>query len=155
MKLNRKLGLFAAIAALMILALILGTGSIVSASTPPDPVSCYCTQPILSLTKGSAYWGSYSDYTSRALSVNYDISNNSANYANAHNLEIVGTANTNGVTLVDNGRNVNMVPAGECELVTVKYNVPVGVGSFNTTVYATTSDQCGSSYSYPGPMPLP
>lgn len=155
MKLNRKLGLVVAVAALMILALMLGAGSIVSASTPPDPVSCYCTQPLLSLTKGSVYWGSYTNYTSGVLSVNYDISNNSANYANAHNLKIVGTTNTNGVTLVDNGRNVNMVPAGECELVTVKYKVPSsGVGSFSTTVYATTSDQCGTSYSYPGPMPL-
>ncbi|MFA5801701.1 MAG: hypothetical protein WC911_04405 [Thermoleophilia bacterium] len=155
MKLKRKLGLVAAVAALMTLALSLGASGIVSASTPPDPVSCYCTQPLLSLTKASVYWGSYSDYTSRALSVNYDISNNSANYANAHSLEIVGATSTNGVTLLDNGRNVNMVPAGECELVTVKYTVPPGVGSYNTTVYATTSDQCGNSYSYPGPMPTP
>lgn len=153
MKLTKKLGLVLVAAMLIVLALALGMVGVGSAVTPPDPVSCYCTQPLLSLTQERAYWPSYADYVSHTLAVDYDVSNSSLNYANAHNLQIVGTNNTAGVVSVDHGRNVNMVSAGECELVTVRYSVPPGVGAFKSNVYATTSDQCGNAYDYPGPMP--
>ena len=153
MKLTKKLGLVLAAAMLVVLTLVLGMVGVGGAVTPPDPVSCYCTQPLLSLTQDRTYWPSYADYLSRTLSVDYDVSNNSLNYANAHNMQIVGTSNTAGVISVDHGRNVNMVSAGECELITVRYSVPPGVGAFRSSVYATTSDQCGNGYSYPGAMP--
>ncbi len=151
MKLITRLGLVAVPIALMALVLITGIGGVVNAAV--GEYDCYCTQPQLSLAQENAYWGSYADFAGRNLSVAYHISNNSTNYANAHNLQIVGTINTAGVTLVDNGRDVNMVSAGECELLTVKYNVPEGVTAFRNNVYATTSDQCGTPYSYPEPMP--
>lgn len=151
MKLIKRLGLVVVTVGLMTLVLIQGIGAMGSAAV--DVYECYCSQPVLRLTQENVYWGSYADYTNRILSIDYDVSNDSANYANAHNLEIVGTSNSAGVTSIDHGRNVNMVSAGECELVTVKYNVPSGVGSFSTRVYATTKDQCGTSYDYPGPMP--
>jgi len=151
MKLIKRLGLLGLTVCLMAPVLVWGISSMGSASV--GQYTCYCSQPQLSLTQENVYWGSYSDYTNHNLSVVYDVSNNSANYANAHNLQIVGTSNTNGVISVNNGRDVNMVSAGECELVTVKYSVPPGVATFNTRVYATTHDQCGTNYDYPGPMP--
>jgi len=123
-----------------------------SAGYPPNLEECYCTEPLLSLAIEKVYWGSVADYQNRILSVDFDISNNSENYANAHNLQILGTTNTAGVISVDQGRIINMVSAGECELVTLKYSVPEGVGSFRTNLHATTNDQCGNSYSYGGPM---
>jgi hypothetical protein len=153
MKLIHKLGLITVLAGVMALIMVMGMGGVSSATTPTDPAGCYCTQPALSLTKENVYWGSMADYSNGTLSVDYDISNNSDNYANAKNMQIVGTTNTAGVLSVDHGRNINMVSAGECELVTVKYQVPPAVSVFSSTVYATTRDQCGNSYSYPGPMP--
>ncbi|HDY69347.1 MAG TPA: hypothetical protein ENH54_00235 [Actinobacteria bacterium] len=94
------------------------------------------------------------DYNNNQLSVDYNISNTSSNYANAKDMTIVGTVDTAGVSLVDGGRVINMVSVGECELVTVKYLVPTGVGSFTSSVYATANDQCGNSYAYPGPYPV-
>ncbi|MHB0866380.1 MAG: hypothetical protein ACYC6B_01030 [Thermoleophilia bacterium] len=151
MKLIKRLGLVVVTVFLMSLALIQGLGAMGSAAV--GDTSCYCTQPALRLTQENVYWDGYADYTNRALSIDYDVSNDSANYANAHNLQILGTSNSAGVTSLSHGRNINMVSAGECELVTVKYNVPVGVSMFSTHVYATTKDQCGTSYDYPGPMP--
>jgi len=151
MKLIKRLGLVVVTVGLMTLVLIQGIGAMGNAVVGES--SCYCTQPALRLTQENVYWGTYANYTNRTLSIDYDVSNDSTNYANAHNLQILGTSNTAGVTSLSHGRNVNMVSAGECELVTVKYNVPSGVGSFNTKVYVTTRDQCGTSYDYPGPMP--
>jgi hypothetical protein len=153
MKLIQKLGLVVVTVCLIALVLVQGIGAIGNAAV--GEYSCYCTQPVLSLTQENIYWGSFAAYEARTLSVDYDVSNLSDNYANAHNLQIVGTSNTGGVSSINNGRDINMVSAGECELVTVKYNVPPGVGAFNTRVYATTKDQCGNSYDYPGPMPTP
>jgi len=151
MKLIKRLGLVLVTAGLMAIVLIQGIGSMGNAAV--GEYSCYCSQPALRLTQENVYWGSYADYTNHALSIDYDVSNDSTNYANAHNLEILGTSNSSGVTSISHGRNVNMVSAGECELVTVKYNVPSGVSRFSTSVYATTRDQCGNTYDYPGPMP--
>lgn len=153
MKLIHKLGLITVLAGVMALILVMGMGGVSNATAPADPAGCYCTKPALSLTRENVYWASMGDYTAGFLSVDYDVGNTSDNYANAKNLQIVGTANTGGVISVDHGRNVNMVSVDECELVTVKYQVPSGVGVFSSTVYATTKDQCGNSYSYPGPMP--
>jgi len=153
MKLIKRLGLVTLPIVLMAIVLVQGYGAIGNAAV--GEYSCYCTQPALRLTQENVYWASYADYTFDTLSVDYNVSNESTNYANAHNLQIVGTDNTEGVLSIDHGRNINMVPAGECELVTVKYSVPETVGSFTTSVWATTHDQCGTPYDYPGPMPLP
>ncbi|MBI5869750.1 MAG: hypothetical protein HZB44_02150 [Actinobacteria bacterium] len=153
MKLIKRLGLVVVTVGLMTLVLIQGIGAMGSAAV--EEYACHCSQPVLRLTQENVYWGSYADYANRALSIDYDVSNDTVGYANAHNLQILGTSNTGGVTSIDHGRDINMVSAGECELVTVKYSVPTGVGAFNTRVYATTKDQCGTSYDYPGPMPTP
>ncbi len=148
MKLIKRLGLVAVVAGLMTIVLIQGLSGVGSAATS-DP--CYCTRPRLALSLQNVYWGSYINYTSRLLSVDYDITNWSTNYANAHNVQIVGTTDSGGVILVDHGRTINMVSAGECELITLKYLVPPGVAAFTSRVHAVTSDQCGNSYTYGGP----
>jgi len=153
MKIAKRLGLVAVAGGLLALAVALGLGGVGTASTPPDPVSCYCTKPALSLSQNNVYWESYAAYTDRILSVDFEVTNDSTNIANAHDMHVIGTVNTNGVVSTDMGRNINVVTAGECELFTMKYNVPSGVSSFRSEVHAETQDQCGNSYSYGGPMP--
>lgn len=146
MRLKSILGLFVVMAALTPLVIVWGVGAVGNAAV--GEYSCYCSQPELRLTQERVYWSSMADYTSRTLSVDYDVSNDSLNYANAHNLQVLETIDTAGVYSVDHGRNINMVSAGECELLTLKYHVPAGLARFHTRVHATTNDQCGNSYGY-------
>lgn len=113
--------------------------------------SDYCAQPSLSLSKTSTYWGSYADYTAGLLSVDYSIGNG-AGTTNAYNVTIAGAVNTNGVTMASATAGGNIAGGGSAA-VTVKYNVPSGVGSFSSTVYATAKDLCNNSYAYPGAYP--
>ena len=111
--------------------------------------SDYCGKPSLSLSKTRIYWASYADYQAGQLSVDYSIANGSA-LAAAHNVQIAGTSNSNGVTMVSATPGGN-VPGGSNAAVTIKYQIPAGVTSFKSTVYATANDLCNNSYAYPGP----
>jgi rhodanese-related sulfurtransferase len=113
--------------------------------------SDFCAKPSLGLSRTSTYWASYADYTAGLLSVDYSVSNQSA-LAAAHNTAIAGTVNSMGVTMASSTA-IGNVPGGGSVPLTIKYNVPSGVVSFGTTVYATAGDLCGNSYTYPGPYP--
>ncbi|MBE0429828.1 MAG: hypothetical protein IBX61_08145 [Thermoleophilia bacterium] len=104
-------------------------------------------RPDMSLSKTDVYWASYDDYTERILSVDYSIANVGPQ---ANGVSIVGTVNTEPVTTVT-GMPVSLgdIAAGGSAAATLKYDVPNGVTSFKTTVYAETGD----GHSYPGPMP--
>gem|GEM_PF-1191467 len=115
-----------------------------------------CNTPALSLSKSSVYWASYADYTSRILSVNYSVWNNGDN--EAYNAQIVGTVNSNGVTSVNTPKWVERpsgynIPVGTSGAATIKYHVPAGILAFSTHVYLTADDSCGTTHSYPVPMP--
>jgi hypothetical protein len=150
MKIIKRLGLVGVAAGLLAMMIALALGSVGSASTPPDPTSCYCTMPVLSLSQNNVYWESPTAYALRTLSVDFEITNSSSNYANAHGTYVTSTVNSGDVVSIDNGRNINMVAAGECELFTMKYNVPFGVSGFQTTISAEAHDQCGNFYNYGG-----
>ena len=156
MKMIKRLGLVAVMLALVALMVAVGLGGVGTgtAGLPPDPASCYCTRPDLSLSQSAVYWEDYQAYLDRTLSVDFEIHNNSSNIANAHDMHVTGAMNTNGVVASDFGRNINVVTAGECELFTMQYDVPMGVSSFTTRVSAETHDQCGTAYSY-GPSMMP
>jgi hypothetical protein len=128
-----------------------GTGT-VSCGNETLVKSDYCSEPALSLSKTSTYWGSYADYTARQLSVDYSIGNG-AGLTNAYNVTIAGATNSNGVTMASATAGGN-IPAGSSAAVTIKYNIPVGVGQFTSTVYATANDLCNNTWEYPGPAPL-
>lgn len=69
-------------------------------------------QPQLSLQKSGVYWGTYADYTARTLSVDFGVTNGSASIAgNAYSVQMVGTANTAGVTATNIPLSVGHIPA--------------------------------------------
>lgn len=110
-----------------------------------------CDAPSLSLSKTGVSWASYADYLAHQLSVNYGIAK-AAGAGNADSVQIVGAVSTNGVTSASSMPiALGDIAAGGSASGTIKYNVPSGVGSFKTTVYATASDACGNAYSYPSP----
>ncbi|MHB8860086.1 MAG: NHL repeat-containing protein [Thermoleophilia bacterium] len=123
----------------------------VSCGTDVVTKSDFCAQPALSLSKTNTYWASYADYTAGQLSVDYSIGNG-AGTTNAYNVTIAGTVNTNGVTMASATAGGN-IAGGSSGAVTVKYNVPTGTASFQSTVYATANDLCNNSYAYPGTYP--
>lgn len=124
----------------------------VSCGTDVISKSSTCTKPALSLSAQPAHWASYADYTAGLLTVDYSVGNSGVY---AFNVSIPGITATNGVTYTGGPVAVGNVPNGGSAAASVKYNVPAGIGYFRTTVYATASDLCNNSYSYPGPYVAP
>ncbi|MEW6018517.1 MAG: cytochrome c3 family protein [Pseudomonadota bacterium] len=113
-------------------------------------------QPDLSINVQRAYWGSYADYVSRIVSVDFGLANGSPGIAgNAYNVSVVGTVNTQGVTSVNTPLAVGAIPAGlgSAKPAVIRYSVPAGASYFRTSVFATGEDGVHNSYAYPGPMP--
>lgn len=111
-------------------------------------------RPDLRLQKQGVYWANFADYDARTLTVNYNVANASANIAgNAYGVQMTDTANTAGVTSINIPLPVGHIPAGYSAAASskVKYNVPVGVMFFSSTVYATGEDGSHNSYDYPTP----
>jgi hypothetical protein len=105
-------------------------------------------KPILSLKSDDAFWASYADYTARKLSVPYSITNGAGGTANT--IQVTGTINTMGVTLDTPLPYLagDLAAASSLDL-TLKYNVPVGVSYFRTTLNVSAEDTTGASYTYP------
>lgn len=124
----------------------------VSCGTQLLSKAAYTAQPSLTLSKTGTTWGTYANYLARVLTVNYSVGNSGSNAA--LDTTIVGASSGNGVTLVA-GASVGTIGAGSSKALALQYNVPVNVGSFMSTTYATAKDLGGTSYSYPGPYPGP
>jgi len=109
--------------------------------------------PDLRLDKTGTYWGSYADYVTRDLSVDYILSN--VGGGDATSLNIVWLAATNSVQyLTSLPVTVGNLPVGASVATTVHYQVPEGITGFRATTYVTCGDLSGGTYSYPGPAPL-
>lgn len=109
-----------------------------------------CSKPDLRLYLINAYWGSYSDYLNRLLSVNYSIRNVSSG-SNSYEVKITNSTATNGVLLYTPVPVlVGDIPSGSAAGVVLKYYVPSAVYSFQTSVFGTALGCCGSNlYTYP------
>lgn len=118
------------------------------AFTVPDP-PCTPVRPELGLSMTNVYWAGYQDYIQRELSVDYLIANGGLNGANG--VRVVGTINSAGVTSINTPLDVGGIAGGSSASATIKYDAQIGVGSFRSTVYATSEDFCGGSNNYPGP----
>ncbi|MBI5869454.1 MAG: right-handed parallel beta-helix repeat-containing protein [Actinobacteria bacterium] len=111
---------------------------------------CAGSKPPLALSTTSAYWGSYSDYLIRKLSVDFNVRNEGVDPANAVQVNIyTGTAGVVGIG--DLPVSLGTIDGGSSKPLTLFYSVPYNVNAFRTTVYFSAEDACGSTYEYPGP----
>ncbi len=107
-------------------------------------------KPPLSLSLPDSFWGSLSDYQAGVLSVTWTVNNSGA--AEAWNVQLTSSNNTNGVTLATSlpatiGSG-DILP-GASGSVTLKFNVPAGVGSWVSTLGGSAQDGVGTTYTYP------
>jgi rhodanese-related sulfurtransferase len=126
----------------------------VSGSAPGGlSYTCSCTagMPDLRMSAPSPFWASYADYQNGLLSVNWTISNVAG--GTAYDVKITGSFNSNGVTIVTPlpVTVANIISVGGNASVTLKYNVPVAVGSWHTDMTGSATDLCGNSYYYGQP----
>lgn len=110
--------------------------------------SDYCSQPALSLRTEKVYWATAVDYLTRKLSVDYSVVNGPG-LAAAHKVFVARTEDSNSVTMAGATAGGN-VPGGGKSTVTIKYNVPIGVNSFESAVYVGSKDLCNNSYTSGG-----
>jgi len=109
-----------------------------------------CGYPDLALSLRSSYWASYADYRASVLTVSFDVRNLSLH--DASNLVVTGSASSDGASsasrlpLAVSG----MISVANPGLLTMKYNISSGMQAFSTATFATATDACGNSYTYPG-----
>lgn len=111
-------------------------------------------KPDLGISASDAYWADMAEYSAGLLSVDYSLSNGEGSQAN--NISIAGSICSGGVmAAIIEPRDMGNLPGGLVSTLdfTIKYLVPPGVISFRTAIYATATDACSISYSYPGPWP--
>jgi beta propeller repeat protein len=111
------------------------------------------TIPELTWAIQRVYWESWDDYYAHQLSIDYDLSNAGSGAA-------LGATIQASLCVPDTIYTVTGLPlaAGDIEpgansIVTLKYYIPAGVGSFTTTTYASCLDDAGREYWFPGPLP--
>lgn len=119
-----------------------GVDDVFLAATP----ACSCLEPSLDLSAGSVYWASMADYRARVLSTDLQVSR----APDIGGFNISGVLNSNSVTTVGSMplAAVHTVPGQWA--ITIRYQVPMGVGNFRTDMSASTPDSCGNIFSYPG-----
>ncbi len=123
---------------------------VLPSETPPGMGLAMTTlQSDVTLSIDAAYWDSMADYQAGILSVNYVINNNSS-VADAFDVQIVGTSNTNSVTSADiMPVMVGNIAAGGNAGFTLTYNVPSGVMAFSNMIQAQAQDSNGFTYNFP------
>ncbi len=107
-------------------------------------------KPPLTLDLPSPSWASLSDYQAGILSVTWTVNN--AGVAEAWSAQLTGSVNTNGVTLASTlpaTIGTGDILPGASGSVTLKYNVPAGVGSWISTLTGSANDGAGTTYTYP------
>jgi len=127
--------------------LITGGGACPGCPAPPEPPAG--VRPALSIGGKDAYWASYDDYGKRQLSVSFTIDNAGPDaYAARHE----GATASSGVVPLDAPGLAGDIPAGGSIMISLKFQVPQGVGNFVTQLFISARDAAGASYSYPGPF---
>lgn len=113
--------------------------------------TCSAGNPGLTLMAPTAYWATMADYTNGVLSVDWTISNPSAD--GAYNVQLLSSSSTYAPVTT-----ITMMPVAYGTIAgvgsgvgTVQYKLPTGfAGSgFHVINTASADDQCGNGYTYP------
>lgn len=109
-------------------------------------------RPGFTLSMTGAHWASYADYQLSLLSTDYRINNTGTN--TGYNLQVTGSTATAGVSLATpTPVALGDVAGGSGAMFTLRYQVPAGVVSFRSNLFASSEDGGGVTYNYPGAMP--
>ncbi len=93
-------------------------------------------------------WASYADYQAHALTVDWSIANTGT--ATAYAVQITASINSNSVTLSTPLPTTAVdIAAGTSAVISMRYNLPAGVGSWRSTLHASARDGAGALYTYP------
>ncbi|MHB0914897.1 MAG: DUF6531 domain-containing protein, partial [Thermoleophilia bacterium] len=104
--------------------------------------------PGLSISITRIYWATYQDWLDHELSINYRVTNQGPGTAYA--AKVTNATATKGVyPVTDMPVSLGDINQGANAPVTLKYYIPSGVGSFQTTIYATCNNGSGTDYYYP------
>lgn len=112
----------------------------------------------LGLSIGNVYWESMQDYENGLLTAEYIISNIGSN--DAYNVILTGSSATNDVVVMACPgdlswsclpKSMGNILAGQQGSGAVKYYLPPGTSSFETTNAASAKDAYGFTHDYPGP----
>ncbi len=106
----------------------------------------------INLVLDNVYWGSYTGYILRDLSVDYTLANDDA--ADISNIQVTGLDASGGVaSITGTPFSVADLAAGQSTVITVDYMVSPGITSFSTFTYISCEDLDGNAYEFPGPYP--
>ncbi len=123
-------------------------GGVFSDTFPCSP--CSSVKPDLTLSSPNSFWASLSNFDAGVLSVTWTLNNTGSN--EAWSVQFTSSNNTNGVTLASTlpaGVNPGSILPGSSGSATLKYNVPVSVGSWVSTLKGSAQDGVGTTYTYP------
>lgn len=110
-------------------------------------------RPSLSLSLDNAYWASSSDYQSGVLSIDYKLDNNTV--PDVLDVTVEGSVNSNAVTAKSPYPEPVDLLEGTSVILTIKYQIPPGIGQFKSIIFVSVVDPCGNSFEYPGPYSGP
>ena len=114
--------------------------------------ACSGEQPNLALRTDDVYWASFTDYLNRNLSIDFSLHNEGG--GSAYLVQVNhALATYDALCFKPMPVSLGTIADGAAQQFTLYYQVPVGISSFQTTIYVTAEDTCGYVYDYPEPYP--
>jgi hypothetical protein len=106
------------------------------------------TSQRMTVTKDRVYWADYSSYESGRLSVDFRVSNNDISSAGA--VSVTQAEGDSGVVCVSSmPLPLGDIGPGSSSIITVRWSVPVGVGTFMARLWAQYTTASGTTGYYP------
>ncbi len=110
-------------------------------------------EPRLSLSIDSVFWGSYQDYLSGRLDVDYLVTNEGPGIADNMSIEKVVTSPADVSVACPLPAEFSQIePGGQVKL-ELKYDVPSGISRFRTALFASCYDGSGAEIWFPAEPP--
>lgn len=112
-------------------------------------VSARTARPELQWSLSRAYWASWTDYTSRNLSVDYLMANSGT--GTAYDAAVQSSQCAPGLVYAVSAMPVSAgdIAPGSGAALTIRYSVPIGIGNFRAYTQATSLDDAGRMTTYP------
>ncbi|MHB0914240.1 MAG: fibronectin type III domain-containing protein [Thermoleophilia bacterium] len=101
--------------------------------------------------RSSVEWLNFQDYLDRILTVDFDVTNiGSRQSVSSDVMMVLATSGVSGSA--ENG-NLGDIGSGNSKTLRIKYQIPMGINSFKTTIYMLARDADGQLYYFPAAPP--